>query len=316
MKLEKILDHLSSIEKNAFIKIISQLIESSPSNKKAIDKILDGSEDLKGMDSINVSKVFSLLNTEFSDYLNKAFLDATSQTDVLIDIITRDGNCIMKQDWLSRLYDTELKSLKKKIKAFELEVDSEKPDFDIERQRDYQIYKSCVNTAYTNDDLRGLDRKITFDEQTILNTLSSRLELSNEEIKLINYMVVPLKQLDIDTVINELKNLGVVFYSKKENMVYVADELVTLLRRLKGKKVADKYFRRVLRQLREPQINMVCKKHNIDWRQTFDAKVKEIINEGISFIGVLSNDIHKADVLLSDKKQFLNEMCTQMSISP
>lgn len=310
MKLEKILDNLNSLEKNSFLKIIDSLINEKPKNAKEIDKILtDASGDLKAMDSINISRVFNLLADEFTEYLEEQFLNTTSQLGILTDIIIRDGNCIMKQDWLSRLYDAELKQLNKKIKLFEGQINAEKSDLEASRQRDYQIYRACVKTAFQNDDLRNQERKITFEEQTILTTLSEELELSNEEIKLINYMIIPLKQLPIDTIITELKNLGAVFYYKKNNMVYVADEVVTLLRKIKGKRVADKYFRRVLRQIREPQINMICRKHNIDWRQPLEVKVKEIIKEGISFTGVLTSDIFKDDATLTEKKKFIGELC-------
>ncbi|MEQ6121356.1 hypothetical protein [Reichenbachiella sp. MALMAid0571] len=223
----------------------------------------------------------------------------------------------MKQDWLSRLYERELKELNKKIKSFQAEIDNEKTNLEADRQRDYQIYRSCVNTAYTNDDFNNQERKITFDEQTILNTLSTELDLSREEIKLINYMVIPLRQMDIDSIIGELKNLGVIFYSKKTNMIYVADEMVILLRKIKGKKVADKFFRRVLRHIKEPQINMVCRKHNIDWKQPIDVKIKEVIKVGISFEGLLSNDIHKPGTLVTDKKKIINELCdAKLKIKP
>ena len=318
MKLEKILNNLNSFEKNSFLKIIDNLISEKPKHYKEIDKILnDASGDLKAMDSLNISKVFDLLKNEFSSYLNDEFQKSTSQVDILTDILIRDGNCIMKQDWLSRLYDTELKLLKKKIKVFESELSAEKSDLEESRKRDYLIYKACVNTAFVNDDLNNQERKITFDEQTILNTLSTNLELSIEEIKLINYMIIPLKQLEIDDIITELRNLGMVFFSKKTNMVYVADEIVTLIRKIKGKEIADKYFRRILRQLREPQINLVCKKHNIDWRQSIDQKIKEIINEGISMHAVLSTDIYKPDVAITDRKKFVNELCDKnLGISP
>jgi len=318
MKLEKILDNLNSFEKNSFLKVIDTLIASKPQNSKEIDRILNSaSGDLKAMDSLNISKVFLLLRDEFSEYLKQEFLNSTSQINILSDIIIRDGNCIMRQDWLSRLYETELKKLSKKIKQFRDEIENEHSDLDTNRRRDYLVYKACVNTAYTNDDLNNQERKITFDEQTILNTLSNELELSNEEIKLINYMVLPLKHLEIDTVIGELKNLGVVFFSRKSNTVFVADELIPVIRKLKGKEVADKFFRRVLRQIREPQINMICKKHNIDRKQSLDIKIKEIINEGISFTGVLKTDIHKEDSSLTDRKKFLNEFCdNRLGITP
>lgn len=319
MKLEKILDNLNSFEKNSFLKIIDNIISEKPANFKEIDKILNDSSggDLKAMDSLNISKVFNLIKIEFSEYLGQEFSKTTSQIGILTDIIIRDGNCIMKQDWLSRLYETELKQLRKKIKTFETEILKEKSSLNPIRQRDYKIYRSCVDTAFKNDDLNNQERKITSDEQTILNTLAAEIELSNEEIKLINYMIVPLNHLEIDSVIGDLKNLGVIFYSKKTNMIYVADEMVALLRKLKGKKVADKFFRRILRHIREPQINMICRKHNIDWKQSLDLKIKGIINEGISFTGILSQDIHKEDTSISDRKKIINDLCdNKLKISP
>ena len=130
-------------------------------------------------------------------------------------------------------------------------------------------------------------------------------------------MVVPLKRLDVDAITNELKNLGLIFYSKKTNMIYVADEIVRILRKTKGKTIADKHFRRILIQLKEPQINLICKKHNIDWRQPLEVKIKEIIKEGISVTNVLSQSIYKDGTNVSEKKKFISELCDKnLTITP
>ena len=318
MKLELILDKLNSFEKNSFLNIIDD-IRKSPKNVKKVDKILDAetNPDLKNVDSINIAKVFNLIQDEFAEYVRKEFVNTASQLDILTDIIIRDGNCIMRQDWFSRLYDVELKKIEKKVKALEKSFESDKAGVNEQRKRDYQIYKECLQTAYLNDDEKQFDRKITKDELSILLTLSSQLELSQEEIKLINYIIVPMEKQPIDNVINELKNVGVLFYSKKHNTVYVADEVVRVLRKVRGKEVADKFFRRVLRLFREPQINLICKKHNIDWRQLYEQKIKEIINEGISFSGALSNDIFKDGTKVTEKKNAINDLCDKgLGISP
>ncbi|MFD0931830.1 hypothetical protein ACFQ0R_04375 [Psychroflexus salinarum] len=105
MKLEKILDRLNSIDKNNFIKVIDNIISQNPKNAKAIDKILSSADrGLKSVDNQNVSKVFSLTEDEFYEYLKSEFQDTSNQLDILIDILIRDGNCIIKQDWFSRLY--------------------------------------------------------------------------------------------------------------------------------------------------------------------------------------------------------------------
>lgn len=309
MKLEKILDNLGSLEKNAFIKIIDGIIAKQPQNIKEINNILLTSDKgLKSIDSQNIAKIFHLINEEFASTIKNEFVNASSQLDILIDIVTRDGNNIMKQDWFSRLYENEIKNLKKKIKALQSNISKEKSEISTERIRDYRIYRSCVKTAYSNDIENNREEKITDDELTILLTLAKELELSQEETKLINYMVVPVKQTDIDSIITNLKNIGVVFYSKKQNTVYIADEVVRILRKIRGKEVADKYLRRILRLLRSPEVNLIAKKHNIDRKLNVEDKIKEIIKEGINLTTILANDVHKEGTSLTEKKKYVNEL--------
>ena len=309
MKLEKILNNINSFEKNAFLKIIDTLIAAKPKNAKAIESILTNSKDLKNIDSLNIVNVFKLLEDEFTDYVKCEFLKTSSQLDILIDIISRDGCCIIRQDWFSRLYEKELASLKKKLKAFQEEIESDKSEISDDRKRDYNIYLACLKTAYFNDEKNNQDKKITTEEHSILLTLSEQLSLSQEEIKLINYLILPVKSLEIDNVINDLKSIGVIFNSKKNNTIYVADEIVRVLRRIRGKNIGDKFFRRVLLQFREPQINLIAKKHNIDRKLTIEGKIAEIINAGISFRQIFIEDIHKEGTTLTEKKKYLNDFC-------
>jgi hypothetical protein len=310
MKLENILDRLNSIDKNYFIKVIDNIISNEPKHIKEINKILSSADKgLKSVDNQNISNVFSLIEDEFFDYLKFEFQNTSSQLDVLIDILIRDGNCIMKQDWFSRLYEAEIKTIKAKIKKTNEEFQNEKSEISEERKRDYKIYKACLSTAYENDLVNNRDAKITSDELSIILTLSNELELSQEEIKLINYSILPIKKVDVMEVITNLKNIGVIFYSKKENTIFVADEMVRLLRKLRKKEVADKYLRRTLRLLREPIINQISRKHNIDKSLSHLDKIEEIIIEGVSFRSLLMSDIYKKGSNLTEKKRTLNELC-------
>ncbi len=310
MKLEKILDKLGSLEKNSFIKVIDSIISKSPKSSKEIDQILSSADKgLKSIDSQNISKIFSLTQKEFFQYLQSEFQDTSSQLDILIDIIIRDGNCIMKQDWFSRLYDNELKHLKSKLKQLKDDLENDKSELSENRKRDYKIYRACLNTAYKNDLTNNRDAKITYDELSILLSLSKELGLSQEEVKLINYSILPIQKSDILDIINSLKNIGVLFYSKKENTVYVADEMVRLLRKLREKEVGDKFIRRTLKILRQPVINQIAKIHNIDRKLSHSEKIEEIIKEGVSLRGILENDIYKAGTTLTEKKKQLTEFC-------
>jgi hypothetical protein len=317
MKLEKILDKLGSIEKNSFIKIIDNIISKKPSNIKEIEKILSSTDKgLKSVDNQNISNIFTLTSNDFLNQIKCEFQETSSQLDILVDIIIRDGNCIMKQDWFSRLYETEIKNLKIRIKELNNELENEKSELGEERKRDYKIYKACLATAYNNDSENNREAKITSDELSIILTLSKELELSQEEVKLVNYSILPIKKVDIHDVINSLKNIGVIFYSKKDNTIYVADEMVILLRKLRNKDVADKFYRRTLKSLKEPVLNQIAKKHNIDRKLDYSQKIEGIINTGVSFKNLLTTDIYKEENTLTEKKKFLNDLCeTNLNIT-
>lgn len=313
MKLEKILDILNSFEKNAFIKIIDSIVANKPKNGKEIESLLSSSirTGLKDADNVVIAKVFSLVEDEFSQLIRKEFVDTSSQLDILADIVSRDGNCIMKFIWFSGLYNAEIKQINNQIKKLQDDLENPKSEISEGRKRDYRVYLSCVKTAFTNDVKSNRESKITDDELSILLTLSKELEISQDAVKLINYMVVPVQKIEPETIINELRNIGVIFFSKKSNTIYVADEMVRILRKIRNKEVADKFFRRTLRTFKEPQINFVCKKHNIDWRLDYETKIKLIIKNGLSFSGVLCNDIHKENTSATEKKKFLNDLWNQ-----
>jgi hypothetical protein len=310
MKLEKILDKLGSIEKNSFIKIIDNIISKNPKNGKEINAILSSADKgLKSVDSQNIAEIFALTEDEFQELVKCEFNEITSQLDILIDIIIRDGNCIMKQDWFSRLYESEIKHLKVRIKELNAAFDDDKSELSAARKRDYRIYKSCLHTAYHNDIANNREARVSSDELSIMLTLAKQLGLSQEEVKLINYSILPIKKLDIQEVIKSLKNIGVVFYSNKENTIYVADEMVRLLRKVREKEVAEKFYRRTLKLLREPIINQIAREHNIDRRLTHSQKIEGIIKEGVSFTSLLLEDIYKSGSTLTEKKKTLNELC-------
>lgn len=98
----------------------------------------DASE-LKNLDNVIISRIFNLLESEFSQLINTEFVNTSSQLDILLDIIIRDGNSIMKQNWFSKLYETELKVFKKQIKLLQEELNNPKSELTENRRRDYSI---------------------------------------------------------------------------------------------------------------------------------------------------------------------------------
>ena len=140
MKLEKILDNVNSLEKNSFLKIVDSIKSSNPKNNKDIDKILsESSDNLKSVDSINIVKIFSLIKNEFIETIKSEFVNTTSQLDILIDIIIKDGNGILKPDWFARLYEKELASIKKRTKHLKTQLDTEKSEIEDSRKREIKV---------------------------------------------------------------------------------------------------------------------------------------------------------------------------------
>lgn len=306
MKLEQILNYVNSFEKNPFLKVIDSIISNKPKEHKEIDRILNELDgQIKNADNKSVAQILNLVEDEFADHIKEEFLNTTSQLDILIDIIIRDGNSLMKREWLGKLYDKEIQKIKKRIKSFEKSFDEEDKD---PRNRDYVIYNKCLETAYKNDREHNQESKITRDEQSILNTLASSLELSHEEIKLINYLIVPLQKIDVDDIIKYLSSTGVIFYSRKNHQVYVADEVIRILRKIRGKDVSEKVFRKVLKKLKDSHINQLARKHSIDRKLSREEKIKEILSEGITLTSALINGIFRDDVNKTERRATINEL--------
>ena len=312
MKLERVLERLNSLEKGQFVKIINNLSSEEKNNPKLEAILSQADSNLKNADAIQLAQAFEALADRFVAYVMEDYSKVSSQLDILLNIITRDGNSIMRLDWFAKLYEEEIKKQKKAIDAFKSDVNAEKPSMDASRVRDYKTFAACLKKAYFNDVESNFSPKITPDEQSILDTLAIALELSLDERTMIKYSVLGIKKVqNIDEVVSELKDKGLVFLSKKNNIIYVADEIMTLARRIRGKEIADKYFRRVLLQFKEPQINLICRKHGIDIKLQYNEKVEAIIASGVSFSDVLKEDIHKGDVKLADKKKVVATLCDE-----
>lgn len=313
MKLLKVLDSTNTLEKNSFYKILDNIIENVDNHE--VEEILnDNNRTIKNIDNENISKVFSLIKNSFKEKLIYDVENSLSQLDVLIDIIIRDGNCIMSREWFAQLYKKEINSIKEKSKDFNDLIKEDSKELDIHKKRDYKIYQDCLKTAYYNDELNNLELKVTHDEHTILKTLSRSLGLSTEISRLINYSILPLEEKDIDSIIKELKDLGIVFYSKKSYSVYIPEEVIRILREIRGKEIADKYFKRTIKQIKDSQISNVARVYNINRKLSRNEKINEFIREGLNFTEFFTNDIFKDDVLVSDRKKEINVLMENLNI--
>jgi hypothetical protein len=260
------------------------------------------------MDDETIVNLFQLTRNDFLSNLANRLQYNDFHLGILIDIIIRDGNSILSREWLSQLYDHEIKELKQHIKAFDSQLKKETSELDAKRKRDYLIFRECVLTAYTNDEENNREKVVTKDEKQILDTLARTLELSIEEVRTIYYSIVGLEKVDIERIITSLKELGAFFYSRKRNILFIPDEIIWQLRELIGVELPNKYFRRILRKLKDSEINRIARKHNIDLKMSREEKIRLILVQGISVRGVLLRDIYKDGISKKDIKNNLAQL--------
>jgi len=309
MRLIDVLDTVNQIEKSAFLKILDSFCCDLRKTNPKIDKILSkGDGQLKNVDDENIVQLFELLTPQYKKHLQEKIKFSDYQLDILVDILIRDGNSMMSREWFLKLYNNEHAKLESNIKYFKRLLENGDVDLEEHRRRDYQIYKNCVQTAYENDLIRNLEKHLSWEEKSILQTLEKNLELSNEEVRWISHSVIPLEKFKVDDLLNELKESGIIFFNRKTNTLYVPDEFIWLLREIAGIELPNKFLRRILKNLSDPEINLITKKHNINRKWSRKKKTQEILNQGINATNLLTEIIFRPGTSKTDKSKRLHAL--------
>ena len=309
MILLKVLSRVNQIEKISFLKILDSFCDESRKITPQVDQILTQSANqLKNVDDGNIVKLFNMLKDKYASHIEKRIKFSDYQLDIIIEIFVRDGNQMMSREWFNKLYNQAVENLKSKIKTVLSQIDKENGDLSPERKRDYNIYRNCVRTAYENDLTINRDQRLSWEEKTILQTLSKGLGLSNEEERSIAFSVLPMEKHNVDDIIAELKDVGIIFYNRKSNILFVPDEIIWLLREFLEIEIPNKYLRRILRHLYDPEINLIARKHNIDRKLNRNGKIKEIIKQGLNTTHLLTSDIFSEQVTRSDRAKRIQNL--------
>lgn len=311
MRLSTILEELNSLEKKQFLNVLENLAEKSQ-KRGEVESLLDDSDAdaLKNAEGEVISRVFELLKDEYREYVAAEFEDVSSHTGIVTNILSRDGNSVMSGNWFDKLYAAEIEKLLRSIESLKVGIESGAGELSEHRLRDYRIYLRCVEVAFRNDEDNNQEAKITSDEASILGVLSREMGLSSQEVAEINYMVVPLVKQDLNDVLDYIRKAGLGFIQRKSGTLFVPDEMVKIFRAIHGKEVADKYYRRMLKLLKESEVNLVCKQHGLPMRGIdLAVKIRAIIEAGISFTECFVEGIYKPEENQNERKKRLNEIC-------
>jgi len=317
MKLNQVLSIVNQVEKSKFISCLDRLCSDAAKNNKKLAKTIDNIDgQIKNASGSEITQLFNTVRDFFKESVKEQILMSSAQLNLLINLLSRDGNCVARISWIETLYAKEWKELSKLSKDLLTCIKQGSPESTFDRNKALKIYHACMNEAYFNDQKNNRDAKVTDDERSILNVLSNELELTTDECAAIEHLVDVIPENGVLDALNSLRDMGLVFISKKRQEVFVPDEIVTLLNELQGKDLADKYVLRILRTCTDAELSNALKAHGRKIRGISRAeKIQTIIHSGISASKLLSDDIHSPEDTQNQRKERLKQLITDLEIN-
>lgn len=199
------------------------------------------------------------------------------------------------------------------LKVFIREEESDTEQLTYSRKLD--IYLSCLKEAFENDTKINREAKITDDERGILNILAVKLGISSEDQAALEHVVEPIPKNGVQEALNSLREFGLLFISRKRHTVYVPDEIVSLLNRIQGKDLANKYLLRILRTMSEAELSTILKNHNrrirgIERRE----KISTILHMGLTGKQILMEDLYPIDTSQNERKDRLKALINDLNL--
>ncbi|WP_417658536.1 hypothetical protein [Pseudidiomarina sp.] len=316
MKLSNVLSSVNQIEKSKFVNFLDRVCsEASHTDKELARRIRNIDGQIKDASSGEVTLLFKLALPLLTKEVKRLLALSGAQASLLVNILSRDGNCVAQVSWIERLYTKEWKAINEHSKSVKelIEQGSEPGVFDENRR--LGIYYSCVKEAFQNDELNNREAKITDEERGILNVLANQLDVTAEDKVAIEHLVDPIDKVGVQECLNQLREIGLLFISKKEQTVYVPDEIVSMLYRIQGKQIADKHLLRILRTLADAELSNILKAHDKKIRGVERTqKIESIAKMGLSATQILAHDLHGEKVLVNVKKERLKQLIDDLQL--
>ncbi|PVZ70388.1 hypothetical protein [Pelagibaculum spongiae] len=317
MKLSQILSQINQVERSKFISCLDKICDSVKKNdidfKETIESKIEGQ--LKSASGSEITELFNLAINHYKNYIRDQISLSDSQTSLLINILSRDGNCIARDAWIETLYAKEYDSLQKLSKELESLIESSQDDDSFGRGQRLSVYKDCLKVAYENDLKANREARITDEERMILNTLSKRLGISTEDAFAIENIIIPLASNNVENAINGLREKGVLFVNRRKKEILVADEVVEIFHEIQGKELPDKYTLRILRSLSDSELSNILKNYGQKSRgRERIEKIQYISHAGISVRAILLHDIYCEKETLNQRKDRLKTLFDELNL--
>lgn len=316
MKLNQVLSLVNQVEKSKFITSLDKLCLDAAKNNKALAKKIDNIDgQIKNASGSEITQLYSAVRDFYKVSVKEQILMNSAQTNLLVNILSRDGNRVARISWIESLYAKEWTILQSLAKELHAEIKASDSDSPKDRSKALSIYHACMIEAYTNDTRNNRDSKITDDERGILNVLSAQLGLTTDECAALEHLVDTIPKDGVLEALNILRDMGVVFISKKRQEVFVPDEIVELLNEIQGKDSADKHRLRLLRTFSDAELSNVLKAHGRKIRGIDRAlKIHTIIHSGLNARELLAADMHAPEDNQNQRKDRLKHLIADLEI--
>ncbi|RNF47036.1 hypothetical protein EBI00_15815, partial [Marinomonas hwangdonensis] len=317
MKLANILSAVNQVEKSKFINFLDRICSEATIHDKELAKrinSLDGQ--IKNASSGEIIKLFELVLPYFEKNVKDQLAMLGAQAALLVNILSRDGNCIARLSWIEALYTKEWSTIDTKSKEVKSLISESYLSEELNESKRLEIYFSCLKEAYTNDERNNREARITDDERSILNVLSKKLDITQDNKSAVEHLVNSIPQAGVQECLNTLREVGLVFISRKNLTVYIADEIVAMLNRMQGKELADKHLLRILRTLSDSELSNILKSHGkrIRGKERIE-KINEIIKMGLLTSQILKQDISNPEANINDRKERLKNLISDLDLS-
>lgn len=316
MKLNQVLSLVNQVEKSKFITSLDKLCLDAAKNNKTLAKKIDNIDgQIKNASGSEITQLYFAVRDFYKVSVKDQILMNSAQTNLLVNILSRDGNCVARISWIESLYAKEWRILQSLAKELEAEIKASDTNSPNDRSKALSIYHACMSEAYTNDSRNNRDSKITDDERGILNVLSVQLGLTADECAALEHLVDTIPKDGVLEALNILRDMGVVFISKKRQEVFVPDEIVELLNEIQGKDSADKHRLRLLRTFSDAELSNVLKAHGRKIRGIDRAdKIHTIIHSGLNARELLASDMHAPEDNQNQRKDRLKQLIADLEI--
>lgn len=317
MQLQQALVTLNQIEKSKFINCLDKLCTLAAAGNKTVSDTLDKvNRQIKDASGSQVTQLFYAVKDDFKQQLANEIAMSDASLDLMVNILSRDGNGVARLSWIEQLFLKEWQALDALARHLKQQIDQEQLE-GFGHQHRLKIFYDCITEAHANDTRANREATISDDERGILNILAKHLKISADEVAAIEHLIasVTADKENIDGCIQKLREMGAIFINRKTSEVIVVDEVVTILNEIQGKLLPNKYFVRILRVLTDAELSSILKTYGKPIRGVSRVdKIDACLNSGLSIIDVLSNDIFPEKTNLNAKKERLKSLISDLNI--